>query len=520
MERKKQLDMLHGPIWNKIPQFALPVAATAILEQLFNASDIAVVGNFTGAGRTIAVAAVGANSPLIGLIVNLFIGIAFGTNVVIAHAIGHGNKEDVRKAVHTSVLLALLGGMLVAVAGELIAAPVLGLLNVMEDVFPLALLYLRIYLAGMPVILLYNFEAAIFRSVGETKIPLMALLASGILNVILNLFFVAVLHMTVNGVAIATVISNAVSSVLLYRKLRQTTQDIHLDPKLLRIDIGILKRNLQIGLPAGVQSAVFRITDQAACEEAVVQAIQSGYRLIDTAAAYGNEEAVGRAIRRCGVPRENLFITTKLWIPDISYEGAKRGFALALEKLGLDYLDLYVIHQPYHDVFGAWRAMEELFTEGRARAIGVDNFTQDHLADFLFWNKVKPAVNLLECNPFFQREDERTYLKTQEIQMQAWSPLSAGQNDLFHNEILCKIGVAHGKSAAQVVLRWLTQRGIVPLVKSSNSQRMKENLDIFDFTLSENEMQQIATLDTGHTCFAPRNTGASVTAFLEQAVAG
>ena len=193
-----------------------------------------------------------------------------------------------------------------------------------------------------------------------------------------------------------------------------------------------------------------------------MQAIQSGYRLIDTAAAYGNEEAVGRAIRRCGVPRENLFITTKLWSPDISYEGAQRGFALSLEKLGLDYLDLYVIHQPYHDVFGARRAMEELFTEGRARAIGVDNFTQDHLADFLFWNKVKPAVNLLECNPFFQREDERTYLKTQEIQMQAWSPLSAGQNDLFHNEILCKIGVAHGKSAAQVVLRWLTQRGIVP----------------------------------------------------------
>lgn len=261
MERKKQLDMLHGPIWNKIPQFALPVAATAILEQLFNASDIAVVGNFTGAGRTIAVAAVGANSPLIGLIVNLFIGIALGTNVVIAHAIGHGNKEDVRKAVHTSVLLALLGGMLVAVAGELIAAPVLGLLNVPEDVFPLALLYLRIYLAGMPVILLYNFEAAIFRSVGETKIPLMALLASGILNVILNLFFVAVLHMTVNGVAIATVISNAVSSVLLYRKLRQTTQDIHLDPKLLRIDIGILKRILQIGLPAGVQSAVFALSN-------------------------------------------------------------------------------------------------------------------------------------------------------------------------------------------------------------------------------------------------------------------
>ena len=265
---------------------------------------------------------------------------------------------------------------------------------------------------------------------------------------------------------------------------------------------------------------VFRMTDQAACEGAVVQAIQAGYRLIDTAAAYGNEEAVGRAIRRCGIPREELFVTTKLWIPDISYEGAKRGFADSLKKLGLDYLDLYVIHQPYHDVFGAWRALEELYAEGKVRAIGVDNFTQDHLADFMFWNKVKPAVNLLECNLFFQREDELAYLNEQGIRMQAWSPLSAGQNDLFHNEVLCKIGTAHGKSPAQVVLRWLTQRGIAPLVKSSNPQRMKDNLDIFDFALSENEMQQITKLDTGHTCFVPRNTGAAVTAFLEQAVTG
>lgn len=262
---------------------------------------------------------------------------------------------------------------------------------------------------------------------------------------------------------------------------------------------------------------VFRMTDQIACEEAVVQAIQTGYRLIDTAAAYGNEEAVGRAIRRCGVPREKLFITTKLWIPDISYEGAKRGFAMSLERLGLDYLDLYVIHQPYHDCFGAWRAMEELYAAGKVRAIGVDNFTQDRLADFLFWNKVKPAVNLLECNPFFQREDELAYLKQKNIQMQAWSPLSAGQNDLFHNEILCHIGAAHGKSPAQVVLRWLTQRGIVPLVKSSNPQRMKENLDIFDFVLTEEEMRQMAALDTGHTCFMPRNTGKAVEAFLAQA---
>ena len=261
MKGKKQLDMLHGSIWNKLPQFALPVAATAILEQLFNASDVAVVGNFTGAGRTIAVAAVGANSSLIALIVNLFIGIALGTNVVIAHAIGHGNKDDVQKAVHTSVLFSLLGGAVVALAGELAAEPVLRLLHVPEDVFSQALLYLRIYLAGMPVILLYNFEAAIFRSVGETKIPLIALTASGVLNVILNLFFVAVLHMTVDGVAIATVLSHAVSCVLLYRKLRQTTQEIRLEPKLLRIDPDILKRILRIGLPAGIQSAVFAISN-------------------------------------------------------------------------------------------------------------------------------------------------------------------------------------------------------------------------------------------------------------------
>lgn len=261
MAGKKQLDMLHGSIWNKIPQFALPVAATAILEQLFNASDVAVVGNFTGADSTVAVAAVGANSALIGLIVNLFIGIALGTNVVIANAIGRGNRQDVQKAVHTSVLFALIGGVLVALVGELLAAPVLEMLNVPEDVLPQALLYLRIYLAGMPVILLYNFEAAIFRSIGETRTPLIALASSGVLNVILNLFFVAVLHMTVNGVAIATVISNAVSSVLLYRKLRTTTREIHLDPKLLRIDGAILKRILQIGLPAGVQSAVFSVSN-------------------------------------------------------------------------------------------------------------------------------------------------------------------------------------------------------------------------------------------------------------------
>ena len=260
---------------------------------------------------------------------------------------------------------------------------------------------------------------------------------------------------------------------------------------------------------------VFRMKNPEECEEAVVQAIQSGYRLIDTAAAYENEEAVGRAIRRCGVPREELFITTKLWITDTSYEGAKRGFARSMERLGLDYVDLYLIHQPYNDYYGAWRALEELYAEGKAHSIGVDNFTQDKLADFLFWNKVKPAVNLVECNAFFQREDDRLYMESKNIQMQAWSPLAAGQGRLFENETLRTIAATHNKSVAQVVLRWLVQRNIVPLVKSANPQRMKENLDIFDFALTDAEMQQIAALDTGHTAFSPRTTGPAVDAFLK-----
>lgn len=263
---------------------------------------------------------------------------------------------------------------------------------------------------------------------------------------------------------------------------------------------------------------VFRMTDAEACEEAVVQAIHAGYRLIDTAAAYGNEEAVGKAIRRCVVPREELFITTKLWITDTSYEGAKRGFERSMEHLGLEYLDLYLIHQPYNDYYGAWRALEELYAAGKVRAIGVDNFTPDKLADFMFWNKVKPAVNLVECNPFFQREDERAYMESKDIQMQAWSPLSAGQANLFRNETLCAIAASHQKTTAQVVLRWLTQRGIVPIVKSANPQRMKENLSIFDFALTEAEMRQIAALDTGHTCFVPRQTGSAVEEFLEKSL--
>ena len=261
--KSHQLDMLHGSIWNKLPRFALPVAATAILEQLFNASDVAVVGNFAGdaAEKTAAVAAVGANTAIIGLIVNLFVGIALGANVVIANAIGRDDKDAVHRAVHTSILVALLGGAAIAVIGELIAGTLLHSLNVPDDVYPLALLYLRIYLLGMPVILLYNFEAAIFRSIGDTKVPLIALACSGVLNVILNLFFVAVLGMTVNGVAIATVISNALSSLILFIRLIRTDKYIKLEPRSLKIDGQSMKLILKIGLPAGIQSAVFSLSN-------------------------------------------------------------------------------------------------------------------------------------------------------------------------------------------------------------------------------------------------------------------
>lgn len=249
--------MLHGSLWDKILLFALPVAATSILEQLFNASDIAVVGNFAGAQSTAAVAAVGANSALISLLLNLFIGIALGVNVVIANAIGRGDRDEVHKAVHTAVVVAFIGGIAIMILGELFAEPILVLMQVPDDVLALAALYLRIYLIGMPVILLYNLESAIFRSVGETRVPLLALAASGVLNVILNLFFVIVLHMTVNGVATATVISNAVSSLILWRRLRTTTLPIHLEPRELGIDRACLVRILRIGVPAGVQGSMF-----------------------------------------------------------------------------------------------------------------------------------------------------------------------------------------------------------------------------------------------------------------------
>lgn len=263
---------------------------------------------------------------------------------------------------------------------------------------------------------------------------------------------------------------------------------------------------------------VYRVKDLEECEKAVIEAINAGYRLIDTATAYQNEEAVGRAIKRCGVPREELFITTKLWITDFGYENAKKGFEKSLEKLGLDYLDLFVIHQPYNDYYGAWRAIEELYEQGRVRAIGIDNFTQERTAEFIFFNKVKPMVNLLECNPYFQREDEKKYLDSENILMEAWSPLAAGQSKIFENEVLKTIARNHNKSVAQIVLRWLVQRGIVPIVKSTNPERIRENLGIFYFNLSDEEMNEISKLDTGHTCFIPRNTAENVNDFLNRAV--
>ena len=256
-----KLDILNGSIWNKLPLFALPVAATGILEQLFNASDVAIVGNFASTDRTVAIAAVGANSPVIGVILNLFIGISLGTNVVIANAIGQKDKEAVGQAVHTSVLAAFLGGLLVTLLGEWWIGSLLNLLNVPADVFPYALLYIRIYLLGMPVIFLYNFEAAIFRSTGDTRTPLMALAFSGVLNVILNLVFVVLFHMTVNGVAIATVISNVVSSAILFRKLLHSDKWIRIDLHQLRIEKDSLCKILRIGLPAGIQSAVFNLAN-------------------------------------------------------------------------------------------------------------------------------------------------------------------------------------------------------------------------------------------------------------------
>lgn len=246
---------------------------------------------------------------------------------------------------------------------------------------------------------------------------------------------------------------------------------------------------------------VFQIADADICEQAVYDALMTGYRLIDTAAVYGNEEAVGRAIKRSGIPREELFITTKLWVQDAGYEKTKKAFETSLSNLQLDYLDLYLIHRPFGDYYGAWRAMEELYEAGKIRAIGLSNFGSDRLVDLVMNNKVVPAVNQVECHPFFQQKAAFEFMKEYQIQPEAWAPFAEGQKNLFSNEVLSGIGAKYGKSAAQVVLRWNYQRGVVTIPKSVHKERMEQNISIFDFALTEEEMERIGTLDEGSTLF-------------------
>ncbi len=243
---------------------------------------------------------------------------------------------------------------------------------------------------------------------------------------------------------------------------------------------------------------VFQVPDPAQCEQAVLDAIASGYRLIDTAAAYMNEKAVGEAVRKCGVPREELFITTKLWVQDASYEGAKKAIQTSLDNLGLDYLDLYLIHQPMGDYTGAYKAMEEAYKEGKLRAIGVCNFYPARLADLCETVKVKPAVNQVELHPFFQQEDALALMKEYGVVPEAWGPFAEGNHGIFTHPVLTKIGEKYGKSAAQTALRWNVQRGVVVIPKSVHKDRMEQNMDIWDFSLSEEDMAEIAKLDLGH----------------------
>lgn len=233
----------------------------------------------------------------------------------------------------------------------------------------------------------------------------------------------------------------------------------------------------------------------------VKTAIKAGYRNIDTAEGYMNEEAVGRAVRRSGIPREELFITTKLWVQDAGYEKTKKAFEVSLSNLQLDYLDLYLIHRPFGDYYGAWRAMEELYEAGKIRAIGLSNFGSDRLVDLVMNNKVVPAVNQVECHPFFQQKAAFEFMKEYQIQPEAWAPFAEGQKNLFSNEVLSGIGAKYGKSAAQVVLRWNYQRGVVTIPKSVHKERMEQNISIFDFALTEEEMERIGTLDEGSTLF-------------------
>ena len=246
---------------------------------------------------------------------------------------------------------------------------------------------------------------------------------------------------------------------------------------------------------------VFQIPNESECEQAVIDAIKTGYRLIDTAASYQNETAVGNAIKKSEVPRNELFITTKLWASDMGYENTKLAFQKSIDKLQLDYLDLYLIHQPYGDDFGSWKAMQELYHEGKIKAIGVANFHPDRVIDLIINSGFTPAVNQIETHPFHQQIETHQFLTDNNVQIQSWGPFAEGKNDIFNNETLKTIAVKYNKSVAQIILRWLTQRGIIAIPKSVRKERMKENFDVFTFELSETEMQTITTLDNKTSLF-------------------
>ena len=267
-----------------------------------------------------------------------------------------------------------------------------------------------------------------------------------------------------------------------------------------QVNMQQVKLNNGIEMPI-LGFGVFQVKDLDECERSVVDAIETGYRLIDTAQSYGNEEAVGKAMKRSGVPREDLFITTKLWIQSNGYEGTKKAFENSLKKLQLDYLDLYLIHQPFGDVYGEWRAMQDLYKEGKIRAIGVSNFHPDRLIDLIIHNEIVPAVNQVETHPFHQQIDTQKFLQENHVQIESWGPFAEGKNNIFHNELLTSIGKKYNKTIAQVILRWLTQRGVVAIPKSVRKERMEENFAIFDFELSTEDMEAIKTLDTNATLF-------------------
>lgn len=243
---------------------------------------------------------------------------------------------------------------------------------------------------------------------------------------------------------------------------------------------------------------VFQVPDPSVCKQSVLDAIESGYRLIDTAASYMNEEAVGQAIKETSVPREELFITTKLWVQDASYEKAKKAIQTSLDKLGLDYIDLYLLHQPMGDYFGAYRAMEEAYKEGKLKAIGVANFYPEVLTNFCETVEIIPAVNQVELHPFFQQAKSLDVMKQYGVQPEAWGPFAEGRNGIFTHPVLTKIGEKYGKSAAQVALRWNVDRGVVVIPKSVHKNRMEQNIDIWDFSLTEEDLKEIESMDLGH----------------------